>query len=156
MRCTRNTSRRSLNVNSYLCCLKSVGKRTLGDLFTKVKAKINEFEQGRQSGPQPPQQPQWAGGYDPQQGQYSAGGYAQYQHNHGSAPAPGAPASYYDPNAASPVISEQAVSPPTRTPAPVVEGYDVSPNGKCDGSKEEAKQRIQFLVLLFLFRTRAL
>ncbi|TEB30372.1 hypothetical protein FA13DRAFT_1856907 [Coprinellus micaceus] len=103
-----------------------VGKRTIGDLFTKVKAKINEFEQGRQSGPQPQQQPQWAGGYDPPQGQYSAAGYAQYQHNHGSVPASGAPTSYYDPNAASPVISEQAVSPPSWTSGPAVEGYDVS------------------------------
>jgi hypothetical protein len=26
---------------------------------------------------------------------------------------------------------------------PAVEGYDVSPNGKCDGSKEEEKERIK-------------
>ncbi|KAF5326273.1 hypothetical protein D9611_000383 [Ephemerocybe angulata] len=111
-----------------------VGKKTLGGLFTKVKAKIQEFEQGR-STTGGPQQPQWAGGYDPQQ--HAGANYAPYQPNqyHGSA-APGGTAggtsppqaSYYDPSAPSPVISEQAISPPSRIAAPAVQGYDVSPN----------------------------
>ncbi|KAJ3519892.1 hypothetical protein NMY22_g12995 [Coprinellus aureogranulatus] len=141
-----------------------VGKKTFGDLFTKVKAKINEFEQGRQSGSgsQGQQsQSQWAGGYDQQ---YTATGYTQY-HHHGSNPPPGAgsgaAASYYDPNAASPVISEQAISPPNRTPAPAVQGYDVSSTGKCDGFKQEEKEpmsKLWFLPFLsrVLLRRRSL
>ncbi|KAJ2926745.1 hypothetical protein H1R20_g10342, partial [Candolleomyces eurysporus] len=101
-----------------------VGKKTIGGLFTRVKAKIQEFEQGRSN----TNQSQWAGGYDPQQQQQPYPQQAPYAQYHGSAGAASPPqASYYDPNVPSPVISEQTFSPPSRTPAPAVQGYDASP-----------------------------
>lgn len=105
-----------------------VGKKTIGGLFTRVKAKIQEFEQGRSNTNANQSQSQWAGGYDPQQHQTypQQAPYAQY--HHGSAGAASPPqASYYDPNVPSPVISEQTSSPPSRIPAPAVQGYDASP-----------------------------
>ncbi|KAJ2917755.1 hypothetical protein MD484_g2655, partial [Candolleomyces efflorescens] len=105
-----------------------VGKKTIGGLFTRVKAKIQEFEQGRSNTNANQSQSQWAGGYDPQQHQAypQQAPYAQY--HHGSAGAASPPqASYYDPNAPSPVNSEQTSSPPSRIPAPAVQGYDASP-----------------------------
>ncbi|RXW25028.1 hypothetical protein EST38_g843 [Candolleomyces aberdarensis] len=102
-----------------------VGKKTIGGLFTRVKAKIQEFEQGRSN----TNQSQWAGGYDPQQQQQPYPQQAPYAQYHGSAGAASPPqASYYDPNVPSPVISEQTFSPPSRTPAPAVQGYDASPS----------------------------
>lgn len=128
----------SLNPNYVPASI--VGKKTLGGLFTKVKAKIQEFEQGRSTGA-PQQQTQWVGGYDPQSQQQQQS-YASYQPHHGSAgegTAASPPrASYYDPNAQSSGVSGQTISPPSRTSPPVVQGYDVSSNSECQNREEKA------------------
>ncbi|TFK25186.1 hypothetical protein FA15DRAFT_668717 [Coprinopsis marcescibilis] len=101
-----------------------VGKKTFGDLFTKVKAKIQEFERGGANPPGP--STQWVGGYDPRAHEQPAN-YATYQHpQSGSAPSQ-QQASYYDPN--SPItLSPAQTSPPQSIPTPAVKGQDVTPS----------------------------
>ncbi|KJA27831.1 hypothetical protein HYPSUDRAFT_51784 [Hypholoma sublateritium FD-334 SS-4] len=85
------------------------GKKTIGSIFSKVKAKLQEFETGRPvAGTSGAQQQGWA----PPPAGAGVGGYGsppltQSQQYH---------AAYYDPN-----------PPQLPTRAPVVEGYDVTP-----------------------------
>ncbi|KAJ7646800.1 hypothetical protein FB45DRAFT_891442 [Roridomyces roridus] len=107
------------------------GKRTIGSLFSKVKAKIQEFDQpaGGQSGwgvggdtypydanqnpyPDPPQQQQ-------QQGQYTA--YQTSQQRQQAQTQAQTPA-YYDPNA----TGDRDLSPPGSASATAT-GYDAAP-----------------------------
>lgn len=84
------------------------GKKTLGNLFTKVKAKISEFEQGRQaSGSQP----------------IGRGGDT-YPYDAGDHPYPGGGErpSYFDPNA--PGNTHAAATP--------VRGYDTTPSPRME------------------------
>ncbi|KAF8647081.1 hypothetical protein AX16_006915 [Volvariella volvacea WC 439] len=120
------------------------GKKTLGNLFSKVKAKIQEFETGRPAGSSPPQQ-QWSTPPQTQQWVPQAQ-YPTYQpyHPHSHRPSPshnsgppsppiqlnGPQPAFYDPNPLPASLSTP--SPPVNTVsasqvAPKeVTGYDVT------------------------------
>jgi hypothetical protein len=88
-------------------CLPAAGKKTIGNIFSKVKAKIQELEQGRPVAGQ--------GSGIQQQGWNSppTGGYISPPQSQQQQPA------YYDPN------PQQRTSGPARI-SPPLEGYDLS------------------------------
>ncbi|EAU91064.2 hypothetical protein CC1G_03232 [Coprinopsis cinerea okayama7 len=89
------------------------GKKTFGNIFTKVKAKIQEFERG---------------GLVVKVGFWSIDTQTPYAQYHGSgAHGQQQAASYYDPNSPITLSSSQA-TPPQGTPAPAVQGYDATPS----------------------------
>ncbi|KAK0455502.1 uncharacterized protein EV420DRAFT_1553955 [Desarmillaria tabescens] len=86
------------------------GKKTLGSLFSKVKAKISEMDQSRQNN-------------NAASSSTSQQPWVNYDDPHGSS---GQQASYYDPN---PPPVNHTNKPPS--PSPVqVQGYDLSPSPK--------------------------
>ncbi|KAF9010632.1 hypothetical protein BDQ17DRAFT_1420983 [Cyathus striatus] len=98
------------------------GKKTLGNLFSKVKSKIQEFDQPR---PGQGTQPTWGssgGAFNATQSSPPQQGYYPNQQS----PVPSqSQTAYYDPN--SPMIA-QSPSPPPRTSVSNLQGYDVTPN----------------------------
>lgn len=101
-----------------------VGKKTFGSLFTKVKAKIQEFERGSSGGQAPSSQ--WMGGYE--QGHQQNPNYPQYYPQQGGMQAQ-QQASYYDPNTSINITPAQSqTSPPRATSPPATQGYDATPN----------------------------
>ncbi|KIM45369.1 hypothetical protein M413DRAFT_24588 [Hebeloma cylindrosporum] len=107
------------------------GKKTFGTLFSKVKAKIQEFDQGRTSstgqgssgGTYQAQQPQWSPPTGPPGTGVAGGTYFAPQPTH-----PQQQPAYYDPNSQV-SASASATGSPARTPsagAGGIQGYDVS------------------------------
>ncbi|KAG7446561.1 uncharacterized protein BT62DRAFT_931999 [Guyanagaster necrorhizus] len=93
------------------------GKKTLGSLFSKVKAKISEMDQSRQNNN--------AASSSASQQSWTAGGNAySYDDSHGS----GQQASYYDPNPP-PINDTNKPASPSPVPAQV-RGYDLTPSPK--------------------------
>ena len=137
---SRNSSTRSQRVSFYIVAghcpssnIHAGGKKTFGNLLSKVKAKIQEFDQGRwgvcvlfsffhysscclrstgQTSTQPTR--------DANTNIYNAQGQAQ--------PAAVAQPSYFDPNSQSsfstPLVAHQSSPAPT----PVIKGYELSPS----------------------------
>ncbi|KAF8070805.1 hypothetical protein FPV67DRAFT_1043812 [Lyophyllum atratum] len=108
------------------------GKKTFGNLFSKVKAKIQEMDQPR-PGQGSGTQPTWgggSGGYDPARyEQYVYQGQQQQQPQPPYSTRPQQQPAYYDPNAQSsyPIHAAPSPSPPIALSGSNVQGYDVTP-----------------------------
>lgn len=102
-----------------------VGKKTFGNIFTKVKAKIQEFERGSSGGQAPSSQ--WMGGYGQEHQQNT--NYPQYHPQQGGMQPQPQQASYYGPSTPIAITPAQShTSPPRATSPPAAQGYDAAPN----------------------------
>lgn len=112
------------------------GKRTFGNLFSKVKAKIQEFDQPKPAqGSDAGTQPTW-GPYNGNQYQPAPQGSQPYPVRRTTYPAPQMQPAYYDPNGHWVSQPDRSPSPPIVLPphprASAVQGYDVTPDSSSD------------------------